>query len=590
MTAYRQEEPNPFKWVRFRIFLVAIVLCLCFAAIVARAVQVQVLDGAELSLKAAGQYKVAFHDRAGRGTIFDRNHRELAVSVDVSSICAYPKQISDIEQTASTLAKALNLGKSTLIEKLSSDNGFVWLKRHANPREVSAVRSSKPAGIDFVTESRRFYPMKTLAAQVIGFCGTDGRGLESLEYHYDSILSGRESNWTVLKDALGRSFNIEGDSAEARDGHNLILTIDKNIQYIAERALSESVEEFSANSGIVVVMVPSTGAVVAMAHVPQFNPNIFNRYDPWMWRNRAITDSFEPGSTMKIFLAAAALESGRCKADDEFDCEMGRYRIGRHIVHDIHAYGTLSFQDIVKYSSNIGAAKVGERIGSEFFFHKLKGFSFGDRTGIDCPGETPGELRSVEHWSKMDAAAICFGQGIAVSALQLATAVSAIANDGVLMKPYLVQAVTDRKGGIVSSFEPTPLRRVISSQTARSLFSVLQRTVEEGGTGTRAAVKGYGVAGKTGTAQKVMESGKGYAKDRHLASFVGFAPQENPQIVILVVVDEPRKHYYGGVVAAPVFRRIALETLQYLKVPPGTITPGAPGKSLSASREVGPVG
>jgi cell division protein FtsI (penicillin-binding protein 3) len=590
MTDYSPKKPNFTKWIRFRICLVGIFLGLCFATIVARAVQLQILDGGELSQKAAEQYKKAFHDRARRGTIFDRNHRELAISVDVSSICAYPKQISDLEQTASTLAQALNLEKSCLVEKLSSDNGFVWVKRHASPREVSAVKALKPAGIDFVTESRRFYPMKTLAAQVIGFCGTDGRGLEGLEYHYDSFLSGHESSWTVLKDALGRSFTVGDAVAEARDGYNLILTIDKNIQYIAEQALSEGVEDFSANSGMVVVMVPSTGAILAMGHVPQFNPNAFERYEPWLWRNRTITDSFEPGSTFKIFLASAALESGLCTPDAEFYCENGGYRVGKHVVHDVHAHGNLSLKDIVKYSSNIGAAKVGERIGSEFFFDKLKAFGFGARTGIDCPGETRGGLLPVDRWSQMDAAAICFGQAIAVSALQLATAVCAIANDGVLMKPYLVQAVTDRQGHIVSSFQPTVLRQVISTQTAQSLNSVLQSAVEKGGTGVRAALKGYRVAGKTGTAQKASPSGKGYARDRHMASFIGFVPPEDPEIVILVVIDEPRKHYYGGVVAAPVFRRIAMETLQYLKIPPGSVTPGVRKKSLSASREVGPVG
>jgi cell division protein FtsI (penicillin-binding protein 3) len=551
---------------------------------------VQVLEGSELSQKAASQYKKAFHDRARRGTIFDRNYRELAVSVDVSSICAYPKQVSHLKQTASALAHALNAEQSRHVEKLSSDTKFVWLKRHASPREVSAVRALELEGIDFVPESRRFYPMKTLAAQVIGFCGTEGSGLEGLEHYYDSFLSGRESSWTVFKDALGRTFTVDRAVPEARDGYNLILTIDKNIQYIAERALAEGVEDFMAKSGMVVVMAPRTGAILAMAHVPQFNPNAFQRYEPWLWRNRAITDSFEPGSTLKIFLAAAALESGLCTPDAEFYCENGRYRVGKHVVNDVHPRETLSLQEIVKYSSNIGAAKVGERIGPKFFFDKLKAFSFGAKTGVDCPGETPGALLPVDRWTQMDAAAISFGQGIAISALQLAAAVCAIANDGVLMKPYLVQATTNRNGPIVRSIQPTVLRRVVSSETARALTSILQGAVEKGGTGARAAVRGYGVAGKTGTAQKAGPSGKGYAKDRHMASFVGFVPPEDAEIVVLVVIDEPKKHYYGGVVAAPVFRRVAQETLQYLKVPPRSVTPGATRKPLSASREVGSVG
>ena len=332
-------------------------------------------------------------------------------------------------------------------------------------------------------------------------------------------------------------------------------------------------------------MVPSTGAILAMAHVPHFNPNAFGRYKPWLWRNRAITDTFEPGSTFKIFLAAAALESGLCTRDSEFYCEKGRYRVGRNVIHDLHCHETLSLQDILKYSSNIGAAKVGEKIGSTFFYDKLQAFGFGAMIGVDFPGDGPGALLPVERWSEIDALAICFGQGVSVSALQLAAAVCVIANDGVLMKPYLVEAMTNRQGGIVKSFQPTRLRRVISSESARCLTSMLERAVAKGGTGVRAALGGYRVAGKTGTAQKADTGGGGYARDKHMASFVGFVPVENPEIVILVIVDEPRKHYYGGVVAAPIFRRIVAETLQYLKIPPASINPGETKESLKASSE-----
>jgi cell division protein FtsI (penicillin-binding protein 3) len=545
----------------------------------------QVLNGSELCDKAEKQVKKAFQTSPRRGTIYDRNHKELAVSSKVSSVCAYPTGMSSPRHTASALARTLNLEKRSIFERLSSGKKFVWIKRHASPQEAAAVRALNLTGVDFVQESRRFYPMKTLAAQVIGFCGTDGRGLEGIEYYYDRLLSGRESKWTVFKDALGRSFKSEAASQERKDGHDLLLTIDTNIQYVAEKALSESVKQYEAKSGIAVVMVPDTGAILAMAHVPEFNPNSFAQYKPWFWRNRAITDCFEPGSTFKIFLAASALESGLCTPDSEFYCEEGRYQIGNNIVHDVHAYGPLSLRDILKYSSNIGAAKIGEKIGSDVFYRQLEAFGFGARTGIDCPGESPGVVQPLEGLSAMDALASCFGQGLSTSALQLTAAVSAVANDGVLMKPYLVQGLMDRQGHLVKRFTPSEGRRVISSKVARSVARMLERVVAKGGTGVNAAVRGYRVAGKTGTAQKVDPKEMGYARDKYIAAFAGFVPARDPQIAILVVVDEPKKQHYGGVVAAPVFRRIAQETLQHLKIPPELVIPDEAAGAIRASRE-----
>jgi cell division protein FtsI (penicillin-binding protein 3) len=573
MRTRRKKKSNRLKWIRFRIIVVGAVLGVWFVLMMGRAFQLQVLEGKQLRSRAADQYKKDFHNSSKRGTIYDRNYAEVAVSIDVASICTYPGQICSKEQTASALARALNLGQKSLLKKLLSDKRFVWIKRHADPTEVSRVRELKLDGIDFVTESRRFYPMKSLAAQVIGFCGTDGRGLEGLEFYYDSFLKGRESSLTVLRDALGRDFTAKGPYPEGKPGYNLILTIDKNIQYIAEAALSEGVMEFGAKSGMALVIAPRTGAILAVAHVPRFNPNAFGQYEPWLWRNRAITDSFEPGSTLKIFLGAAALESGLCKPGSEFYCEEGVYRVGKNFVHDIRPHAALSLQDILKYSSNIGAAKVGEKVGPAYLYLKLKEFGLGDRLGVECPGETQGSLSPVGGWSEIDAVAICFGQGVSVSALQLAAAVSAIANDGLLMKPYLVQGMTDVHGGVVKSFQPTALRQVISSENAWRLTRMMERAVEKGGTGVRAALGGYKVAGKTGTAQKADPAGGGYAEDKYIASFVGFVPAENPEIVVLVVIDEPKKHHYGGVVAAPVFRRIIRETLRYLKVPPELATP-----------------
>ncbi len=549
------------------------VLGVCFAFIVVRAFQLQVVEGRQLHSEAAVRYTTAYHDTSKRGTIYERNHAELALSVDVDSICANPKQIQSPKRVARRLAQVLHLRNASVREKLCSGKSFVWIKRHVDPAEVSVVRSLNIDGIDFVTESRRFYPLKSLAAQVVGFCGVDGRGLEGLEFYYDAFLKGRENRRTVLRDALGRGFTEEPFS-EGQPGYNLILNIDKNIQYIAEQALSEGVRKFWAKSGMALVIVPRTGAILAMAHMPRFNPNAFGRYRPWVWRNRALTDPFEPGSTFKILLVGAALESGICTPDSKFYCEQGAYRIGRKIVHDVHPHADLSLQDILKYSSNIGAAKVGEKLGPVYLYNKLKEFGLGEKLGVDCPGETSGSLRPVQSWSQIDAGAICFGQGISMSALQLAMAVSAIANDGILMKPYLVNEITDVQDRTMTRFQPITLRRVMSPEKARDLTRMMRRTVEKGGTGVEAALMGYNVAGKTGTAQKVDQDAGGYAKDKYMASFVGFVPAENPAILVLVAIDEPQEEHYGGMVAAPVFRCIASKTLRYLKIPPKPATPG----------------
>ncbi|MBW1859220.1 MAG: penicillin-binding protein 2 [Deltaproteobacteria bacterium] len=573
MRVRASKKPNPLKWVRFRIIIVGTVLGVCFALIGARAFQLHVLDGKQLQSKAADQYTRAFDNKPKRGTIYDRNHAELALSVDVLSICAYPPKIESPKETARALARVLKVKQAPLRKRLASRKRFVWIKRHTVPAEVSAVKALEIEGVDFVTESRRYYPMKSLAAQVVGFCNIDGKGLEGLEFYYNAYLEGRKTSGTVLRDALGRSFTEEEPSSPGTPGYNLILNIDKNIQYIAEQALSEGVRASSAKAGTALVVVPRTGAVLAVAHVPQFNPNAFAQYERERWRNRAITDTFEPGSTFKILLAATALESGVCTPSSEFYCEEGAYRIGRKVVHDVHPHETLSLADILKYSSNIGAAKVGKEVGPAYFHHKLTEFGIGAKLGVDCPGEASGTLLPVRRWTEIDSAVICFGQGVSLSALQLAAAVSTIANGGLLMKPYLVQKITDVQGRTITSSQPTPICQVISPENARHITRMMVRTVEEGGTGIKAAVEGYKLAGKTGTAQKADHLVGGYAADKYIASFVGFAPAENPEITVLVMIDEPYKEHYGGVVAAPVFRRIVRETLRYLKVPPEPVPP-----------------
>jgi cell division protein FtsI (penicillin-binding protein 3) len=354
-------------------------------------------------------------------------------------------------------------------------------------------------------------------------------------------------------------------------GNSIILTLDRTVQFIAETALAEGVREVGASSGIAIVMVPRTGAILALAHYPFFNPNAFDRFSRERWRNRSITDAFEPGSTLKIFSAAAALESGGCTPETIFYCEKGAYQVGNAVIHDTGSHEWLTLEKIIQLSSNIGAVKVGEMIGPEPLYRTLRAFGFGEKTGINCPGETAGSLAPYHRWSKIHTGTIAFGHGLSVSAMQLVTAVAALANDGVLMKPWIVQAITDFDGRPVRRFEPETVRRAVSVETARMVRRMMRKVVESGGTGTRAALTGYPACGKTGTAQKIDNRGA-YAEGKYIASFVGFAPANAPEVAILVVVDEPVKHHYGGIVAAPVFRRIAEETLNALNVPPLTDT------------------
>ncbi|MBF0396045.1 MAG: penicillin-binding protein 2, partial [Desulfobacterales bacterium] len=387
----------------------------------------------------------------------------------------------------------------------------------------------------------------------------------SSRFFYNDELKGEEGKLTLFRDALGRGFDV--DSKELSHGNNIILTIDRTIQFITELAIEEAVNNCSAKSGIAIVMSPKTGAILALANYPFFNPNTITSVDRHKSRNRAITDPFEPGSVMKIFTASGGLESGLCKPTTTFFCENGAYPIGKHTVKDTHKHGTLNLQEIIKVSSNIGAIKIGETIGNQALYNTLKAFGFGSKTEIDCPGETSGLLYNYKKWARIEAATVAFGQGVSASALQLITAASAIANGGILMKPYLVRAITDKDGRLLKTFEPKQKRRVISEQTSKNMKMIMKTVTEPGGTGTSAAIEGFYVCGKTGTAQKPDETGT-YGRGKYISSFLGFVPMENPELTIFVIIDEPRGQYYASIVAAPAFKKIAQATLNYLNVSP----------------------
>jgi len=560
------------KYLRLRIVIVSAFLFLFLLTIGARSVYLQIMRREWLASQASSQV-VREQVRVGkRGAILDRKGHEMAVSVEATSVAAYPLQISDATAAAPSLADALTLDAESLYRKISTARTFVWVKRQVTPRELDAVKRLNIKGVDFITEYKRVYPNKTLAAQLLGFTGIDGHGLEGLEFHYDRVLIGSRRERLVHKDALGRSIaragtaDAAGMRAEAAGG-SIMLTIDHTIQYITETALEQAVAEFNAASGVAIVMDPETGAVLATACVPLFNPNVFGRYPEATWRNRAVTDSFEPGSTMKIFTAAAALSSGCCSPSTIFFCENGSYRIGGNTIHDTHPRGWLSLQQIIKYSSNIGVTKVIETVGAETLHSVIRRFGFGDQTGIDCPAETAGMVAPPSRWTRIDTGAISFGQGIAVSPVQLAAATAAIANGGRLMRPYVVDALIDSRGQVVERARPRLIQQAVPPETAETVKRILKTVITEGGTGVSAALEGYSVAGKTGTAQKIDPDGT-YADGRFVASFVGFAPADDPAVVVLVIVDEPRAAHYGGTVAAPAFRRIVHDTLIYLDIPP----------------------
>lgn len=555
------------KWARIRIIMIGTVFGLLFLTVVVRAFYLQILQHENLVKKAERQYQHKVDLTPARGSILDRNGTTLAESIQMDSCYAEPRRIKDVDGTAGVLAPILGIPKNELVATLSVNKGFVWIQRCLPPEIATRARNMKLTGIGFVPESKRFYPNMEIAAHVIGFTGRDPNGLEGIELKYDSTILGNTGYIITERDALGR--NIDTVNTAIKDsspGKSIILTLDKTIQFLAEKELAKAVIENNAKGGMALVMEADTGKVLAMANYPTFNPNAYSRYSISQLRNRVVADSFEPGSTFKIFTIAAAIDSGKIKATDMYNCENGTYQVADRIIHDDHPHSRLTVSDIMKYSSNIGSAKIGFKTGEETLSSYLRSFGFGSRTGIDLPGESPGSLK--HDWYGVDLANISFGQGVSLSTIQLVSALSAIANGGNLMKPYLVEQILDDNGTVLQKFEPQVVRRVVSPETARKITKMLETVTGDGGTGTNAALDGYRVAGKTGTAQKVDPVTHTYSLFSRIGSFVGFVPADNPKLTIAVIIDEPQDVKYGGVVAAPAFREIAKNSLAYLKIQP----------------------
>lgn len=547
-----------------RLYLVFLVFILIFSALIARLGYVQILKSSQFKRYAFEQHRIFTEIEPQRGKIFDRNLKELAVNSASYSIFA-TNEFKAAREAQDELASLLKLDVTNLSETLNSDRNFIWLKRKASPEVCSKVKDLKVMGIGQIRENKRFYPNGSLASHLIGFTDIDNKGLEGIELYCDSHLSGIKGWRLAHRDGKRREVICWGyKSILPTDGYNVVLTIDSVIQSIAERQLRKAAGKYKAVSATAIVMKPATGEILALYNYPDYDLNNFSDYEADTRRNLAITDVFEPGSSFKFITAAAALEENQVNLEDKFFCEEGRYRIGGRILHDYKPYGELTFKEVIEHSSNIGTAKVAQKLGKEILYNYIKDFGFGSLTEIDLPGEVEGIVRPPDRWSGLSISSIPMGQEIAVTPIQLICAISSIANEGVLVKPKILKSIQRRDGEIIKSFRTQKVRRVITAETAATLTEVLTGVMENG-TGKRAKVAGYKAAGKTGTAQKAKPGG-GYYEHRYFSSFVGFVPANKPIISILVVLNEPHPQYFGGTVCAPVFSKIATETLRYLKM------------------------
>lgn len=552
---------------RGRRYFLLLVLLAGFGVILFRLVNLQVLQAAELTARADRQHQKSVLLEGARGTVTDRHGKVLAMNVEVPSIFGVPTSLDNPGNAARSLSAVLRLRREEIEKKLRQDKHFVWLARKVEPEQGRRLEQLSIDGIGMVMEGRRFYPKGPLLAHVLGFVGMDGIGLEGLERRYESQLHGEKRLTILQRDALGRTVFPKGLREQAPSaGHTLTLTIDEVIQYIAEKELEEAVDHARAKSGAIIVMEPQSGAILAMAVSPRFDPNAVASLTADRWRNRALTDTYEPGSTMKVVVAAAALEERVMMPGSMLFGENGRMTVANTTIHDHEKLGWMTFAQMIQKSSNIGAAKTGMLLGEQRLYRYLQAFGFGQRTDIDLPGEVGGLLKSPREWGRRSLASISMGQEVGVTPLQMLSAVAAIANDGVLMRPHVVSDVRDQKGQPVKEILPHVRRRVVSPATARTLTTILEGVVTSG-TGTKAAIPGFRVAGKTGTAQKVDPRTGAYSSALSIGSFVGFVPADSPRLAMIVVIDEPQGEAWGGVVAAPVFRRVGEQTLAYMGVP-----------------------
>ncbi|MBA3439541.1 MAG: transpeptidase family protein [Pyrinomonadaceae bacterium] len=570
--------------LRRRTLIVALVLALWMLIIGTRLFYLQTSQHGWLSAHARAQHQGAVSTNPSRGLILDRAGRELVRSVDCDSFFAVPSQIADPHQTATRLAPVLEADSEALATRLAeakrTDRKFVWIARKLDQERAEKVQALELHGIYAHKESKRFYPNGRLAAHVLGFVDTDELGLAGVEQFHNAPLAGKAGRLFIEEDGRRRSY--ESFETQPRPGQTVVLTIDRTIQFRTEQALATAVANTRARTGTAIVLDPRSGEVLALAGVPAFDPNEAGNSSAAARTNEALQNIYEPGSTFKIVAYAAAIEEKLIQPEDRIDCQMGAIDVAGRIVRDHHPYGMLSMTEALAKSSNVAAIKLASRVGRERMYDYITRFGFGVRTGIELPGETPGLLRPVARWQPSSIASIAIGQEIGATPLQVAAAFGALANDGVRVAPHLVREVRHADGRVLRRTTPSE-QRVTSVRTARALRGMLESVTVEG-TAKRAQLSGYRAAGKTGTAQKIDPRTKAYSKTKYVASFVGFAPVENPSVVIIVVINEPTGAYYGGEVAAPVFREIAESVLPYLNVAPNAGMPDAGADVASDAR------
>lgn len=550
------------------IIILGVMVC-ALSVVIGRVYYLQTARGENLSELSSKQTARSIKLQAKRGSIVDRRGVEMAVTVEVPSVFVRPREIENPSQVARQLVPHLSRDFDSLLKRIDSKSNFVWLERQTTPTSAEAIRLLEIKGVGITTESKRYYPLQERAGQVLGFVNIDGKGLEGLESSMNSTLAGGEFTIDGMRDSRGRTL-LMSDLPEFSkfEGNSIALTLDTRIQRIAEQSLQKAVDKFEAKGGYAVVMDVNTGEVIALANTPNFDPNHFGDYSSGDWRLRSVTDTFEPGSIFKPFILAAALDAKKVNLSSQFDTEKGRIKIGRYTIRDSSPHEILSAAEIMQVSSNIGIYKIAQTIGKKATYDGIRGFGFGGRSGIQVRGEQPGLVWPPDRWAEVSFANIAFGQGLTTTPLQMTAGMAAIANRGMLMKPRLIKEIRDKNGDIIKKSPPTLVRRVVSPEAARETSWAMSLVTREGGTGSNAAMEGYTVAGKTGTAQKVNPETRRYDPHMWVGSFIGFAPAEAPEFVVNVMIDEPKGSHYGGVVAAPVFKDIMRAALSLRGVMP----------------------
>ncbi len=548
-----------------RLYILGAILALWCLGICVRLTYLQIFRYGSFAERAQHQQQRTVELSPRRGVIYDRAGRELAMSISVDSVFAVPSEIPNLASMVSLISHITKADPRELFAKCKASKSFCWLARKADADVAARIRSLNLSGIHFQKESKRFYPKRELAAQILGYVGMDDQGLSGIERQYQDGLQGKPGTMLISVDAHKKWFgSVE---KEPEPGENVTLTIDEQIQYIAERELAAQMEHTHAEAGTVVVENPHTGEILALANFPTFNPNLSREITPQRLKDHAVSDVYEPGSTFKIVTLAAALEEKLTKPTEVFDCQMGSIVVNGMRIHDDKPWGNLTVSEILAHSSEVGAIKIGLRLGEDRFYKYIRGFGFGQQTGIELPGETRGLTKPVSRWSKVSIAAISTGQEIGVSPLQLSAMVSTIANDGVRVPPRIVAAATGpQRTAQPVAFHPSEGRRVISPMTAAQMKQMMQGVVING-TGRNAILEGYSSAGKTGTAQKVDPITHAYSRTKYIASFAGFSPINNPSIVVAVIIDSPVGPHHGADISAPVFQRIAQQVLEYMHTP-----------------------